>query len=103
MQELNLLMKFFDGVSHRSKKPNDFKVYGEQLSIPSTYKRFQSHGCWAQTLSGDVAMSIDASALDTHLRKTKLAGINSIIVLKLIKYEDFKLYVYKHINKYIHT
>ena len=54
-------------------------------------------------LSGDVAMSIDASALDTHLRKTKLAGINSIIVLKLIKYEDFKLYVYKHINKYIHT
>ena len=31
-------------------------------------------------LSGDVAMSIDASALDTHLRKTKLAGINSIIV-----------------------
>ena len=50
-------------------------------------------------LSGDVAMSIDASALDTHLRKTKLAGINSIIVLKLIKYEDFKLYVYKHKNK----
>ena len=31
-------------------------------------------------LSGDVAMSIDASELDTHLRKTKLAGINSIIV-----------------------
>ena len=55
-------------------------------------------------LSGDVAMSIDASALDTHLRKTNyLAGINSIIVLKLIKYEDFKLYVYKHINKYIHN
>ena len=27
-------------------------------------------------LSGDVAMSIDASALDTHLCKTKLAGIN---------------------------
>ena len=45
-------------------------------------------------LSGDVAMSIDASALDTHLRKTKLAGINSIIVLRLIKYVDFKLYVY---------
>ena len=39
-------------------------------------------------------MSIDASALDTHLRKTKLAGINSIIVLRLIKYVDFKLYVY---------
>ena len=36
-------------------------------------------------LSGDVAMSIDASALDTHLPKTKLAGINSIIVLRLIK------------------
>ena len=45
-------------------------------------------------LSGDVAMSIDASALDTQLRKTKLAGINSIIVLRLIKYVDFKLYVY---------
>ena len=45
-------------------------------------------------LSGDVAMSIDASALDTYLRKTKLAGINSIIVLRLIKYVDFKLYVY---------
>ena len=45
-------------------------------------------------LSGDVAMSIDASALDTHLRKTKLAGINSIIVLRLIKCVDFKLYVY---------
>ena len=30
--------------------------------------------------SGDVAMSIDASELDTHLRKSKLAGINSIIV-----------------------
>ena len=45
-------------------------------------------------LSGDFAMSIDASALDTQLRKTKLAGINSIIVLRLIKYVDFKLYVY---------
>ena len=45
-------------------------------------------------LSGDVAMSIDASAMDTHLRKTKLAGVNSIIVLRLIKYVDFKLYVY---------
>ena len=45
-------------------------------------------------LSGDVAMSIDASALDTHLRKTKFAGINSIIVLRLTKYVDFKLYVY---------
>ena len=50
-------------------------------------------------LSGDVAMSIDASALDTHLHKTKLAGINSIIVLRLIKYVDFKLYIYKNINK----
>ena len=50
-------------------------------------------------LSGDVAMSIDASALDTHLHKTKLAGINSIIALRLIKYVDFKLYVYKNINK----
>ena len=48
-------------------------------------------------LSGDVAMSIDASALDTQLRKTKLAGINSIIVLRLIKYVDFKLYVYLQI------
>ena len=51
-------------------------------------------------LSGDVAMSIDASALDTHLRKTKLAGINSIIVLRLIKYVDFKLYVYIQIYIY---
>ena len=40
-------------------------------------------------LSGDVAISIDASALDTHLRKTKLAGINSIIVLKLILHFGF--------------
>ena len=45
-------------------------------------------------------MSIDASALDTHLRKTKLAGINSIIVLRLIKYVDFKLYVYIQIYIY---
>ena len=51
-------------------------------------------------LSGDVAMSIDASALDTQLRKTKLAGINSIIVLRLIKYVDFKLYVYIQIYIY---
>ena len=54
-------------------------------------------------LSSDVAMSIDASALDTHLHKTKLASINSIIVFTLIKHVDFKLYVYKHINKYIYT
>ena len=45
-------------------------------------------------------MSIDASALDTHLCKTKLAGINSIIVLRLIKYVDFKLYVYIQIYIY---
>ena len=91
MQELNLLMKIFEGVRHRSNKPNDFKVYGEQLSNPSLINAFNHR---VVGFSGDVAMSIDASAMDTHLRKTKLAGVNSIIVLRLIKYVDFKLYVY---------
>ena len=42
-------------------------------------------------------MSTDASALNKLLRTIKLAGVNLIIVLK--KNIDFKLYVYKHVNK----
>ena len=50
-------------------------------------------------LCGDVALSTDASALNKLLRTIKLAGVNLIIVLRLKKNIDFKLYVYKHINK----
>ena len=44
-------------------------------------------------------MSTDASVLNKLLRTIKLAGVNLIIVLRLKKNIDFKLYVYKHVNK----
>ena len=66
------------------------------VSNPSTYNVFPHT---VVGLCGDVAMSTNASALNKLLRTIKLAGVNLIIVLRLKKNIDFKLYVYKHINK----